>query len=111
MINIVKLQLDANGKPIHLSITDDDLNTADSNPVYIFELTTPSFLISKSGCLTVNEAGLDRDPPNPGVYRFQLMARDAASNAANAPLSMTVTLIDKNDNAPKFQMYLFHRGH
>ncbi|XP_055318314.1 cadherin-99C isoform X2 [Sitodiplosis mosellana] len=97
--------LNANGKPILFSITDEDLNTADPKPEYIFELTTPSFLISKSGYLTVNEEGLDRDPPNPGVYRFQLVAREAASNAASAPLSMTVTLIDKNDNAPKFQMY------
>lgn len=97
--------LDANGDPVHLSITDEDLNTADPKPEYIFELTTPSFLISKSGDLVVNEEGLDRDPPNPGVYRFQLVAREATSNAASAPLSMTVTLIDKNDNAPKFPMY------
>lgn len=97
--------LDVNGQPIHLSITDKDLNTADPKPDYIFELTTPSFLISKSGYLVVNEADLDRDPPNPGVYRFQLVVREAVSNAASAPLSMAVTLIDKNDNAPKFPMY------
>lgn len=97
--------LDVNGKPIHFSIIDDELNTADPKPEYIFELTTPSFLISKSGDLIVNEEGLDRDPPNPGVYRFQLVAREATSNAASAPLSMTVTLIDKNDNAPKFSMH------
>lgn len=97
--------LDANGMPIYLSITDDDLNTADPKPEYIFELTTPSFLILKSGYLVVNEEGLDRDPPNPGVYRFQLVTREAASNAASAPLSMTVTLIDRNDNAPKFPMH------
>lgn len=97
--------LDVNGNPIHLSITDDDLNTADPRPEYIFELTTPSFLISKPGYLVVNEEDLDRDPPSPGVYRFQLVAREAASNAASAPLSMTVALIDRNDNAPKFPSY------
>lgn len=97
--------LDGNDQPIRLSITDDDLNTADPKPEYIFELTTPSFLISKSGYLVVNEDGLDRDPPNPGVYRFQLVAREAVSNAASAPLSITVTLIDKNDNGPRFSMY------
>lgn len=97
--------LDANGKPIRLSISDIDLNTSDTKPEYLFELTTPSFQISKSGHLIVNEDGLDRDPPNPGVYRFQLVAREALSNAASPPLSMTVTLIDVNDNAPKFPMY------
>lgn len=97
--------LDANGKPIRLSITDNDLDSADPKPEYIFELTTPSFLISKSGYLIVNEVDLDRDPPNPGMYRFQLVAREEISNAASTPLSMTVTLIDKNDNAPKFPSY------
>ncbi|XP_031622163.1 cadherin-99C isoform X2 [Contarinia nasturtii] len=97
--------LDVNGKPIHLSITDDDLNNSDPKPEYIFELTTPSFLISKSGYLVVNEDGLDRDPPNPGLYRFQLVAREATSNAASAPFSLTVNLIDKNDNSPKFPIY------
>lgn len=97
--------LDSNGKPIRLTITDDDLSGGDPKPEYIFELTTPSFIISKTGYLTVNEETLDRDPPNPGVYRFQLVAREAASNAASSPLSVTVTLLDKNDNAPKFPIY------
>lgn len=97
--------LDSNGKPIRLTITDDDLSSGDPRPEYIFELTTPSFIISKMGYLTVNEETLDRDPPNPGVYRFQLVAREAASNAASPPLSVTVTLLDKNDNAPKFPIY------
>lgn len=97
--------LDANGKSIHLSISDQDLNTADPKSEYIFELTTPSFLISKAGYLIVNEENLDRDPPNPGIFRFQLVAREAISNAASAPLSITVTLIDVNDNAPKFPFY------
>lgn len=97
--------LDANGKPIMLSINDIDLNGVDPRPEYIFELTTPSFLVAKSGYLIVNEADLDRDPPSPGVYRFQLVVREAISNAASAPLSMTVTLIDVNDNAPKLPIY------
>lgn len=98
--------LDANGKPIMLSISDNDSGSADpSKPEYIFELTTPSFLVSKSGHLVVNEEDLDRDPPSPGVYRFQLVVREAVSNAASAPLSMTVTLIDVNDNAPKLPIY------
>lgn len=98
--------LDANGKPIMLAISDTDLDGVDaSRPEYIFELTTPSFLVSKSGHLVVNEENLDRDPPSPGVYRFQLVVREAVSNAASAPLSMTVTLNDVNDNAPKLPIY------
>lgn len=97
--------LDGNGDPIRLSIMETDVDAMDPKPEYIFELTTPSFLIAKNGYLIVNEADLDRDPPNPGMYRFQLVAREATSNAASAPLSMTVTLLDRNDNAPKFSAY------
>lgn len=97
--------LDGNGDPIRLSISEIDTDAMDPKPEYIFELTTPSFLIEKNGFLIVNEADLDRDPPNPGMYRFQLVAREASSNAASAPLSMTVTLLDRNDNAPKFSAY------
>lgn len=100
--------LDGNGDPINLSITDDDLNMADPKPEYIFELTTPSFLVSKSGDLIVNEEGLDRDPPNPGVYRFQLVAREATSNAASAPLSMT-SMLNRKSYFAKFPMpFLSH---
>lgn len=98
--------LDANGKPIMLSISDNDLDGDDASKAeYIFELTTPSFLVSKAGYLVVNEEDLDRDPPSPGVYRFQLVVREAVSNAASAPLSMTVTLSDVNDNAPKLPIH------
>lgn len=97
--------LDSDGNPIMLSVLDNDTQDIDPKPTYIFELTTPSFLVAKSGYLVVNEVDLDRDPPSPGVYRFQLVVREAVSNAASAPLSMTVTLIDVNDNAPKLPIY------
>lgn len=40
--------------------------------MYLFELTTPYFAVSPEGDLVVNEKELDRDPPSPGVYRFQV---------------------------------------
>lgn len=97
--------LDENGSPILLSISDGNKSDLKDRPEYIFELTTPSFIVSKSGNLVVNENDLDRDPPSPGVYRFQLVAREATSNTASPPLSLTVTLLDVNDNAPKLPSY------
>lgn len=44
----------------------------DPKPVYSFELTTPSFTVNNDGILVVNQPNLDRDPPNPGKYRFQV---------------------------------------
>lgn len=84
--------VDAKSNPIMLRATDADLGENDPKPEYIFELTTPSFAVSKDGLLLVNEEGLDRDPPSPGIYRFQVVAREAVSNAASAPLSLTVMI-------------------
>ncbi|CAG2060344.1 unnamed protein product, partial [Timema podura] len=73
----------------------------DPKPSYSFELTTNFFRVDVNGTLVVNEKNLDRDPPSPGKFRFQVVARESPGNAASAPLSLTVTLNDVNDNAPK----------
>uniref|UniRef100_A0A182XVF3 Cadherin domain-containing protein n=1 Tax=Anopheles stephensi TaxID=30069 RepID=A0A182XVF3_ANOST len=96
--------MDAHGAPIKLSTTDQDLGTEGEGMEYIYEVTTPSFTVSKEGILRVNEEGLDRDPPSPGKYLFQVVAREASGNAASAPMSLTVNLRDINDNAPKLAM-------
>lgn len=69
-------------------------------PQYTYELTTPYFTIDKLGNLVVNENNLDRDPPNPGKFRFQIVAREKNGVAASAPISVTVNLNDVNDNPP-----------
>lgn len=48
----------------------------------------------------MNENNLDRDPPNPGKFRFQVVAREKLGKAASAPISLTVHLNDVNDNPP-----------
>ncbi|XP_026273024.1 cadherin-99C [Frankliniella occidentalis] len=95
--------LDVNGKPISFTVTDADLGPEDPKPTYTFEMTTNFFRI-ENGVLTVNEENLDRDPPSPGKFRFQVVAREKNGNAASAPLSLTVTLEDINDNAPRLPM-------
>lgn len=54
----------------------------------------------------VNQENLDRDPPSPGKFRFQVVAREKSNqgNAASAPIALTVALKDVNDNAPTLQM-------
>ncbi|XP_001357648.2 cadherin-99C [Drosophila pseudoobscura] len=96
--------LDGNGNPISFRTTDADLGEGDPKPDYIYELTTPSFNVTSGGILVVNEDNLDRDPPAPGRFKFQVVAREPRTNAASAPLSLTVNLRDINDNAPKLAM-------
>ncbi|XP_049532008.1 cadherin-99C [Anopheles darlingi] len=97
--------MDADGNPIKLSTTDQDLGSELGERMeYIYEVTSPSFTVSKEGVLRVNEEGLDRDPPSQERYLFQVVAREATGNAASAPLSVTVVLRDVNDNAPRLAM-------
>lgn len=98
--------LDSKGSPIKFTTTDADITdpTAENAPTYSYELTTPSFIISPDGTLLVNTATLDRDPPNLAKLRFQIVAREVKGNAASAPLSITVTLNDINDNSPKLAL-------
>jgi protocadherin-15 len=95
---------DLKGQPIRLTTTDPDFADQVDMPVYLYELTTPSFAVSSAGILLVNEEGLDRDPPSPGKYRFQVVARESNGNAASAPMTITVQLKDVNDNPPKLPM-------
>lgn len=72
----------------------------DPKPPYTYELTTPYFAIDKENHLIVNENNLDRDPPNLGKFKFQIIAREKLGIAASAPVSLVVNLNDVNDNAP-----------
>ncbi|XP_045767682.1 cadherin-99C isoform X1 [Maniola jurtina] len=92
--------LDIQGHPIKLSVSDPDLGPGDPVPKYTFELTTNFFDIDKDGYLVVADDTLDRDPPNPGKFRFQVVAREVNGGAASAPYSLLVKLLDQNDNAP-----------
>ena len=44
----------------------------DPKPSYSFEMTTSFFTIDNNGYLIVNTENLDRDPPSPGTFRFQV---------------------------------------
>ncbi|XP_048513669.1 cadherin-99C isoform X2 [Athalia rosae] len=96
--------IDAKGNFIVLTVSDADLGPEDPQPTYTFELTTNFFAIDSSGVLVVNEENLDRDPPSPGRFRFQVVAREKSGIAASSPLSFVVTLNDVNDNAPVLPM-------
>lgn len=45
---------------------------ADDLPTYTWELTTTAFRVATGGELVVAENNMDRDPPNPGLYTFQV---------------------------------------
>ncbi|XP_018578210.1 cadherin-99C [Anoplophora glabripennis] len=92
--------LDSNGRPLVVTVEDKDFGPGDPKPSYTFELTTPYFAINKENQIIVNENNLDRDPPNPGKFKFQVVAREKNGIAASPPTSVTVHLRDVNDNPP-----------
>lgn len=84
-------------------VEDTDLDPEDAKPNYEFELTTNKFYINKDGYLVSGDSTLDRDPPNPEKYVFQVIAREISGKMASAPLTVTVHVNDVNDNTPKIQ--------
>ncbi|XP_069188061.1 cadherin-99C isoform X1 [Procambarus clarkii] len=93
-------------RPIVLTVIDPDLTAADDLPKYTWEMTTTAFRVGSGGQLVVAENNLDRDPPNPGLYTFQIVAREAwEGGAASAPITLTVVLNDVNDNQPRLPVY------
>lgn len=83
---------------------------------YEFETTSHAFKVNKDGYVYVNAPGLDRDaPPSQqqqqqhadAVHRFQVTARQvgvaqSSARSMSSPVSINVTLLDLNDNAPAF---------
>ena len=95
---------------------------------YEYELTTTFFKVDSEGHLVVAERGLDRDPPNEPMLRFQVsqshnesrhdrsevkwaryhskclikvfVRETEGARRSSAPVSLTVELLDENDNAP-----------
>ncbi|XP_076361953.1 cadherin 99C isoform X2 [Tachypleus tridentatus] len=94
--------------PLKLSVTDADI-ASDEPPIdYTFELTASAFRVNSNGYLIVNEAELDRDPPNPSKYTFQVIARQIGStpgHGASSPVSLSVYLNDINDNSPRLPTF------
>jgi len=52
----------------------------DPKPTYSFEMTTSFFTIDNNGYLIVNVDNLDRDPPSPGTFRFQVLITQHSSH-------------------------------
>ena len=66
-------------------------------------MTTTAFMIDANGLLIVNQAGLDRDPPNENRLSFQVFVRelqDEENPKSSKPVTITVNLRDVNDNSP-----------
>lgn len=91
-------------EPLKLRVEDIDIGADDPKQEYQFELTTTVFRVTSDGYIVVNEAGLDSDPPNPKLHTFQVTAKQVGnngSNAASAPVLISVHINDVNDNSPK----------
>ena len=53
-------------------LLSDKVGGGDGDGAYEYELTTTFFRVDSEGYLVVAERGLDRDPPNEPMLRFQV---------------------------------------
>lgn len=89
--------------PIKVDVLHKDSESAvDELPVYAFDLTS-SLLAVKDGYLIVNDSQIDREKSD--KILVQVVAREIHGNAASAPLTLSITVLDMNDNSPEiFEM-------
>lgn len=87
--------------------TSNNNNDRRNAQLYEFETTSDAFKVNKDGYVYVNKWPLDRDLPNPmqAVHMFQVTARQLglasmSARSISSPVSINVTLLDLNDNAP-----------
>ncbi|XP_043200018.1 cadherin-99C-like isoform X2 [Amphibalanus amphitrite] len=93
---------------IQLRVDDPDWTPGEDRMQYRYELTTDAFAVDRDGYLVVARGDLDRDPPAPSQLTFQVVAREVTSSGpgrASLPATVTVHLLDVNDNSPQLPMY------
>ena len=81
----------------------------DDLPDYAYEITTTAFKIDDQNHLIVNQANLDRDPPNENRLSFQVFVRELVEDnpKSSKPLTITVNITKKKFQFHKFSYNFF----
>lgn len=64
----------------------------DDLPEYAYEITTTAFKIDDQNHLIVNQANLDRDPPNENRLSFQVFVRELVEDNPKSSKPLTITV-------------------
>lgn len=108
----VRVSPNPQAESLQILVSDEDLRPGMPPATYQYILTGAGatiFAVDQRGFLYLNAPSIDADPPNPSSYQLNIQARevDTLPLRSSEPVTITVHVIDTNDNPPQFEQPIY----
>ncbi|CAI4221878.1 unnamed protein product [Auanema sp. JU1783] len=108
----VRISPNLKSESLQILVNDDDLQPGMPPATYQYILTglgATIFAVDQRGFVYLNVPNIDADPPNPSTYQLNVQARevDTVPIRSSEPVSITIHIMDSNDNSPQFEQAIY----
>ncbi|PAV82367.1 hypothetical protein WR25_07065 isoform B [Diploscapter pachys] len=108
----VRISPNANSESLQILVNDDDLKPGMPPATYQYILTglgATIFAVDQRGFVYLNVPNIDADGQNPSTYQLNVQAREVDTNPirSSEPITITIHILDANDNSPEFEQSIY----